>query len=373
MTARARKSGVDRVLAFLVATLLVAGIFIFASAALGLLARSDVSVTSIAINHIILGIGFGLVALLITSTVHYRVWRRFAPYLFVAALVASALVFVPGIGLYAGGAYRWILIGPVSFQPGEALKIATILVLASYIAAHRPRLHTWRYGLGAFLAIVAAPALVLMMQPDHGTLGILLLATGAMFLAAGVSWRHIGVLVTITLVLFGALAMMRPYVLERMTTFLNPFSDPADSGYQITQSLIAIGSGGLTGRGFGQSVQKFSYLPEPISDSIFAVAAEEWGLLGSLVIIGLFFALAARGLWVAAHAPDYFGGLLAVGIVTYLVGQAFVNIGAMLGLLPLTGIPLVFIRQGGSAMLVALGSVGILLNISRYAKARQRV
>jgi len=189
-------------------------------------------------------------------------------------------------------------------------------------------------------------------------------------LAAGARWKQIVTVLIIALIGLSALMFFRPYVLDRFTTFLNPFSDPQGSSYQVRQSLIAIGSGGTFGRGFGQSVQKFSYLPEPMSDSIFAVAAEEFGLLGSLTIVGLFIGFASRGFSIAARSPDYFGGILATGITTYIVGQAFINIAAMLALAPLTGIPLIFISQGGSAMLVALGSTGILLNISRYAKTR---
>lgn len=369
MSPRTRKR-VDKVLLILVAALVGVGFFVFASASLGLLARGSVSVTSIAFNHLLLGIVGGVVAMFVASRINYRLWKKWAPYLYGAALFVTALVFIPGLGLESGGAQRWLLIGPLSFQPGEALKIATLLMLAATLAKYRVYLQDWRYSLGIFAAVLAPVSLVLLLQPDTGTFGIIAIASGAMLFAAGVKWRDIGVIALSGLILLALLSFARPYVLDRITTFMNPFSDPQGSSYQIQQSLIAVGSGGVTGRGFGQSVQKFSYLPEPMSDSIFAVAAEEFGLIGSLFIVGLFGALAARGLFVAARAPDYFGGLLAVGITAYIVGQAFVNIGAILGLLPLTGIPLVFISQGGTAMLIALGSIGILLSISRYAQAR---
>lgn len=353
----------------IVAVLLVCGIFIFSSAALGFLARSDASVSSIALNHLLLGVGMGLLALLLASTIHYRHWKKYAPYLFGLSLFVTALVFVPGLGFEAGGATRWISIGAFSLQPSEALKIGTVIFFAWYAAANRSRISTWKYGLGATLAILAIPGMLLLMQPDTGTYGIIVASIGAMYIAAGARWRHIGALILLGVLLLGILAMTRPYVLERINTFVNPFADQRDSGYQIKQSLIAVGSGGITGRGYGQSIQKFSYLPEPMSDSIFAVAAEEFGLIGSLTIIGLFASLAARGLWIAARAPDYFGGLLAVGIVSMIVTQAFLNIAAILGIFPLTGIPLVFISQGGTAMFIALGSTGILLNISRHVRA----
>jgi len=362
------KKAIDKMLLGILLLLLVFGFFVFSSAALGLLARSNISVVSIALNHVLLGGGVGLVALYLASRIHYRVWKKWAPHLFILALIASALVLVPGIGLESGGAKRWLLLGPISFQPGEALKIATILALASYFSAFRAQLHTWKYGVGGLFAILALPTLVLLAQPDTGTLGIIVVSAGAMFLAAGARWRDIAVIAVVGIIALALLASFRPYVLDRLTTFINPFENPQGSSYQVRQSLIAIGSGGFTGRGFGQSVQKFSYLPEPMSDSIFAVAAEEFGLAGSLMLIGLFVAFAGRGFSVAAHTADYFGGVLAVGITTFIVGQAFVNIAAMLGLIPLTGIPLVFVSQGGTAMLIALGTTGILLNISRYAR-----
>lgn len=360
----------DTFLVFFVGALLICGFVIFVSASLGLLARSNISVFSIALNHIFLGIFGGLIVAYFVSRIQYRIWKKWAPHLFIASAALTALVFIPGLGLESGGGTRWLLIGPISFQPGEALKIGTILFLAAYLAKHRTRLGDWQYGLGGFLAILAVPTTILLLQPDTGTLIIIVASAAAMFLAAGAKWKHIGVIVLIGIIGIGALMVTRPYVLDRFTSFLNPFSDPQGASYQVRQSLIAVGSGGTFGRGFGQSIQKFSYLPEPMSDSIFAVAAEEFGFLGSVTIVGLFIGFASRGFSIAARAPDYFGAVLATGITTYIVGQAFINIAAMLSLAPLTGIPLIFISQGGTAMLIALGSVGILLNISRYAKAK---
>jgi len=366
---KVRKSA-DTLLLFFVSALLVAGFVIFASALLGLLARSNISVFSIALNHIVLGIFGGLFIAYIVSKMNYRIWKKWAPHLFVASAFLTALVFVPGLGLESGGGKRWLLIGPISFQPGEALKIGTILLFASYLAKYRVSLDDWRYGIGVLVAILAVPSLILLLQPDTGTLIIIIASVAAMFFAAGAKWKQIAVILLIGIIGLGALMMARPYVLERFTSFLNPFSDPQGASYQVRQSLIAVGSGGTFGRGFGQSIQKFSYLPEPMSDSIFAVAAEEFGFLGSITIVGLFLGLASRGFSIAARAPDYFGAILATGITTYIVGQAFINIAAMLAIAPLTGIPLVFISQGGTSMIVALSSIGILLNISRYAKSK---
>jgi len=358
----------DRILFLVIVALVVGGLFIFASASLGLLARGTVPIQSVLFSHILLGIGGGMIALYIASKIRYRVWKQFAIPLYILSLIATALVFIPALGLSSGGAVRWILIGPVSFQPSEALKVGVILALAMLFSTYRHQVQSSWKGLGVLLLVLLGPAVLLLAQPDTGTFGVILITAGAMFVATGARFKEILILGILAVAMVLILAFFRPYVLERFSTFLNPLADPTGGGYQIKQSLIAVGSGGIVGRGFGQSVQKFSYLPEPMSDSIFAVAAEEFGLIGSLFIIGLFIAFAVRGFWTAAHSPDYFGALLAVGIVSYIVGQAFINIASMLGVIPLTGLPLVFISHGGSAMLVALASCGILLNISRYAK-----
>ena len=187
-----------------------------------------------------------------------------------------------------------------------------------------------------------------------------------MFLVAGGKWKHIGLIIAIALVGVIFLAWTRPYVLDRFTTFLDPERDPQGSSYQIQQSLIAIGSGGVTGRGFGQSIQKFKYLPEPIGDSIFAVLGEEFGFIGTIIIVSMFVFFGLRGFFLGARAPDYFGRLVITGVIVTIVSQSFLNISAMLGLLPLTGIPLLFISHGGTALMFALVEVGLVLNISRY-------
>ena len=360
------KARIDKPLAILIALLVGGGLIIFASAIFGPLARGATNVSSIAFNHLALGVGVGLVVLLIATTINYRTWRRFAPHLFIAALAVTALVFVPSLGFEHGGGRRWLVIANMSFQPSEALKMGTIFIAAAYFSAVRARMGDIRYSLGGLFAILAAPTVLLILQPDLGTLGIIAFSTLAIFIVAGARFRDIAITICIGLLAIAVLAMLRPYVLDRVTTFLDPSQNPQAEGYQIRQSLIAIGSGGFAGRGFGQSVQKFTYLPEPMGDSIFAIAGEEFGFVGAVSIIGLFLGFALRGIAVASRASDLFGGLLAVGIVTYLTIEAFINIAGMLGLAPLTGVPLTFISQGGSAMLISLFAAGILLNISKY-------
>lgn len=360
-----RTAGVDRPLALLIALLIVGGGFAFASAVFGLLARGTSNMSSVVFSHAVLGIGVGLIALVIASQLDYRIFRRFAPHIFIFTLILTAAVFIPHIGFEHGGGRRWLIIGGFSIQPAEYLKAGSIIMAAAYFSAIRARIETIQWGLGGLFAILAIPVLLLLAQPDLGTLGVIIVSVVAIFLAAGARYRDLLITALIGIVVIGALAYMRPYVLDRIEVFFNPQVGPQAEGYQIRQSLIAIGSGGLLGRGFGQSVQKFTYLPEPMGDSIFAVIGEEFGFIGGVTLIGTFLALALRGFRVATRAPDLFGALLAVGISIYLVVEAFVNIAAMLGLAPLTGIPLTFVSQGGSAMLASLGSAGILLSISR--------
>jgi len=218
------------------------------------------------------------------------------------------------------------------------------------------------------LIMVGIVGVVLYLQSDTGTFVVIAAAALAMFIASGGLWRHIVGFGALGVAALWILTLVRPYTQERLLTFLNPERDPLGAGYQIQQSLIAIGSGEVFGRGFGQSIQKFTYLPEPTGDSIFAVAAEEFGFVGGMIIISAFLVFAFRGLAIARKAPDYFGGLLVLGIVILIVSQSFTNIGSMLGVLPLTGLPLLFVSHGGSALFFALLSVGIILNISKYRK-----
>lgn len=361
---------IDKTLAVLVAILLVGGCMIFASAAFGLLARGATNITSVVFNHLALGVGAGLVLLVICTLTDYRLWRTYAPYVFGISILATTLVFVPHVGASLLGGRRWIVLAGMSFQPSEALKFGAIVMAAAYFAAERHRIRTIRHGLLGLIAILAAPVIILVLQPDLGTLGVIVASVFAVVWAAGARVRDIAILICIGLIALGALAYAKPYIRDRIDTFFHPSQAQDSQGYQIKQSLIAIGSGEILGRGWGQGIQKFTYLPEPMGDSIFAVAGEEFGFVGSTSIILLFLAFALRGLTIAARAPDVFGSLLAVGISTYLAAEAFINIAAMLGVAPLTGIPLTFISQGGSAMLASLASTGVLLNISRSVQSR---
>ena len=257
------------------------------------------------------------------------------------------------------------MLGPISFQPSELLKFSYVLYLAAFLASRREAVRSFKHGFMPFLVITLIAGALIIAEPDLGTAGVMALSGIFLFLTAGGLFRHIFIIIGIVAVLLSALVYLEPYRWERIRVFSNPQYDPQGSGYQLRQALIAIGSGGLFGRGFGMSRQKFDYLPEPVGDSIFAVAAEEFGFVGSVLLLFLFLIFAWRGLKVAYESEDNFSRLLGAGIVILICVQSLVNIAALSGLLPLTGIPLLFISQGGSALAVTLAEAGILLNISK--------
>ena len=359
---------IDRPFLITVIILVVAGFFIFTSASLGLLAREGARFSSVAFSQFFLGLFLGAVALLLTLKMNYTFWRKYAFYIFIGSVLVTLLVFVPGLGREFSGAQRWLDFGFITFQPAEMLKIGFVIYFAAWLTNAKDKLHTIGHGIIPFIILLGVTGAILLSQPDTGTFIVILTVGIAMFIAAGARWRDIFALGAISGVGFTLLAYIQPYVKERILTFINPASDALGSGWQIKQSLIAIGSGEIFGRGFGQSVQKFQYLPEPVGDSIFAVAAEEFGFIGSAIIITLFLFLAFRGLKIAGKAPDNFSGLVVVGIVILIVSQSFINIGSMLGVMPLTGLPLLFISHGGSALFFALAEIGIVLNISKFRK-----
>jgi len=364
-----RGKSIDTPFLLVFLTLVVFGLLIFTSAALGLLARDGASFTSVAVNQLLFGFLCGGIALIILSRIDYRVWRPYTPYFFVAALFLTLLTFVPGIGLTLKGASRWIEIGPISFQPAELLKFAVIFFLAGIYASRMNRSATWRGGVLPLVLIGGISAAILLLQPDTDGAAIILLAGAVMLFAAGGRLRHLLLLALCGVLALGAIAYQRPYLAERFTTFVNNTQDPQGAGWQISQSLIAVGSGQWSGRGFGQSIEKFSYLPEPIGDSIFAVAAEEFGFLGSVALVLLYAGVALLGLRIAARAPDPFGGLLVVGLIVIIIGQSFMNIASTLGLIPLSGLPLIFVSHGGTSLAIALAEVGVILSVSRRMKS----
>lgn len=359
----------DKVFLVVVVTLTLVGLAIFASASLGLLARGGMSSLSQGlVAQTAFGLGVGGFAFLVARFVSLAYLKRWSPYLFIFTLIGTALVFVPGLGFSAGGATRWIDLGFTTLQPAEFLKVGFVLALAWWLAPRARQLGNPRYGLLPFLGLLAVPSALLLAQPNTSTTMLLVVTGGAMYFTAGAPWRDFGILAVGVIVILGGLVMMRPYVLERFQTFLDPGANALGSGYQIQQALIAIGSGGVMGRGFGQSVEKFSYLPEADGDSVFAVYAEETGFVGAIILLLLFVALSARGIVIAGSASELYGGLIAIGFSFLIVFQAFTNMSAMLGIIPLTGLPLPFISHGGTALAATLLMCGLILNVAAHRK-----
>jgi cell division protein FtsW len=325
-------------------------------------------------------IAAGLVAWTVGIKVYYQRWNQLSGWLMAAAIGLLAILFIPGLSNSTNGATRWLQLGPVSFQPAEFLKLASILYLATWFERRRDELKTFWDGMFPFGVMLGVASFVLVvLQRDMGTMMVLVAASLGIYLIAGAPWRHFAGLVAAGGFLGWLSIITFPHRLDRLQAFLHPNVDPTGVGYHISQALIAVGSGGILGRGLGNSLQIYGYLPEAANDSIFAVIGEEFGFIGALVILALFCLLVSRGLKIARQAPDVFSRLVAAGITLWLGAQALINIAAMLSLVPLTGIPLPFISYGGSSLIMALGGVGILLNISKYtvkevanADSRQR-
>ncbi len=360
---------VDTIFLGLVLTLLIVGVCMFISASLGILVKNEAKFYGVILSQLVLGLGGGLVALFFALKIPYTFWKRYSLIIFIATILLTGLVFVPGLGFTHGGAQRWVSILGVSFQPVEFLKLGFVMYFAAGLSVAKAKMEDLRSGIIPLVASLGVIAIVLLKQPDTKSFILILCATVAMFLISGIQRKYIAGIAIAGIIGLVILVSFKHYLLERVQTFIDPSRDPAGSSYQLKQSLIAIGSGGVSGRGFGQSIQKFSYLPEPQGDSIFAVIGEEFGFIGTTIIVLLFAAFALRGLRIASRAPDQFSRLLVSGIVILFVSQAFLNIASLLGLFPLTGVPLVFISHGGTDLLVTLFAMGIVLNISRHQTA----
>jgi cell division protein FtsW len=363
-----KQKSFDRYFLGIVIILLIIGVLSFISASLGIFNKSESKFYGVLFNQIVFGLVGGGFALWLTMKIPYSFWRKNAFFIFIGTLVLTLLVFVPHLGFSHGGARRWISIGPISFQPAEILKIGFIIYFSAWLTWIHKKTQEVKYKIVPFTIMIGIVALILLNQPDNKSLILITIASSAMLFVSGVSWKKIAIIFAVIAISITTLAFVRPYVMERIKTFINPESDPRGASYQLQQSLIAIGSGGYFGRGLGQSVQKFNYLPEPQGDSVFAVFSEEFGFLGSTLLIILYVFFGIRGYKIAVHAPDKFAQYLVVGLVTLIIAQVFMNILSMVGLFPLTGVPLVFISHGGTSLLISLAAVGIILNVSRFEK-----
>ncbi len=319
-------------------------------------------------HQIMFGLIPGLILFTIFSLIDYRVWKKFAPALLVFSIVLLVLVFIPGVGAEFGTARSWIHIFGISLQPSEIVKLTFLVYLATWLESRgHQRAGHLHEGLLPFLMILGIIMFLMLMQPDTGSMGVIVAMAMAVYFVGGAAIKHVVAMGGIGIFLLFLLIKLTPYRAARFMIFLHPELDPQGAGYHINQAFLAIGSGGLFGRGFGLSRQKHQYLPEVIGDSIFAILAEELGFLFGVIVVGLFVFLMYRGIQIAMATKDLYGRYLVVGIITWITTQAFVNMGAMAGVLPLTGVTLPFISYGGTSLTVSLWAMGIVTNISRHA------
>lgn len=366
-----KKHPLDKNLLWVILVLVTIGLVTFISASLGVYADHQEKFWAMIVRHVGLGVFGGLGIMVILSRVNYNFWQKAAPYIFGLAIIITLLVFTP-LGFSHGGARRWISLGFISFQPAELLKFGVVIMVSAWFAGYSSRINEWKYGLLAFFCIVGIAILALVKQPDSGTIVLIGLVGFIIYWLRGAPWKHILITLCIGLAFVGTYVAINPYIIERFKTFTDANRDPYGSSFQIRQSRIAIGSGKLYGRGLGQSVHKFGpYLPESNSDSIFAIFAEEYGFIGSTLLIGVYLVFSFFGLRVARRAPTLFAQNLVIGIVLMIVVQVFFNIAAISGLVPLSGLPLIFMSNGGTALIVTLAQLGIVLNISRHQKIEQ--
>jgi cell division protein FtsW len=312
--------------------------------------------------------GVGIVAMFFIMNVDYWTWRTWSKALLIICFVLLVLVLVPGVGMVRNGSRSWIGVGAFSIQPSEFMKLAMIAFLAKFLSENQKKITSFKQGLLPSLALVFIAFGMIMLQPDLGTGTVMVGTCIAMIFVAGARISHFVGLGLIGIAGFAALVLSAPYRIKRITSFLNPWEDPLGSGFQIIQSLYAIGPGGLFGLGLGQSRQKFFYLPEPQTDFIFAILAEELGFIGGSLVLLLFSLLLWRGVRIALGAPDLYGSFLAIGIISMIAIQVMINIGVVTGLMPVTGITLPFLSYGGSSLTLMLMAIGVLLNISRYSR-----
>jgi len=359
---------IDRFFLVIVLLLIFIGLAMFVSASLGILAKNEQTFYSVLFSQLVLGLGLGFIGMYFCLKIDYKFWRRYSFLIFLASILLTAAVFVPHLGWSHGGAQRWIQLGGFSFQPVEILKFGFVIYFAAWLSWVKNRVQDFKFGILPFAIMLVVIAVILLKQPDTKNF-ILIVVTGiSMLFISGVPMKYILGIGTLVMIALGTLLFFTPYLQERVKTFIDPSIDPRGSSYQIQQSLIAIGSGGIIGRGFGQSIQKFSYLPEPQGDSIFAVLGEEFGFVGALGTLFLYLLFALRGFRIANNSPDLFGRLLVSGIVIMIIVQSFMHIASVTGVFPLTGVPLPFMSHGGTALMIYIIAMGVVLNVSKFNK-----
>lgn len=367
-------SNADSILIWTLAILIILGLLMLFTSSMVIskektqtVANPQGSATYYFFHQILYGLIPGIFLAFLLSKASLRALRKSSVLLYILALTSLLVVFIPAFQFQAKGATSWVEIGGFTFQPSEIAKLVLVIYLSAFFAKKigENKMKKAKDVFTPFLLILTPIGILLIMQPDMGTLGVILSISLAIFIAAGAKISHVLSTIVIGLIILLIGIFIFPHQAQRVLTFINPEKDALGTSYQVNQSLIAIGSGGIFGVGLGNGIQKYKYLPEPIGDTIFSVWAEETGFLGCLIIITLYLILGWRGLIISKRAPDKFTQLMAIGITSWILIQAFLNIMAVTGLIPFTGLPLPFISYGGTALIVMLGAMGILINISK--------
>ena len=355
----------DYVIVFCLAALVIFGLVMLVSASsnLGQFRFGD---SYYYIKHQLL-YGFlpGLIGFFAASRIYYRRYQKIAVFLGLISVTLLFLVFTP-LGFSSGGADRWLKIGPITFQPAEIVKLTFIVYLAAWLGGNKERSQNLAKGFLPFLIISALVGALLLKQPSTSAAVILIATALIIYFASGAKLSYLAGMILLGILALALVIYLTPYRFNRVLNFLSPDTNPQGGGYHINQALIAIGSGGWFGVGYGQSTTKIKYLPEPIGDSIFAVIAEELGFIGSAILIIIFLILILKVFSLAKKSPDRFGKLLLIGFASLIAIQTFTNIAAISGLIPLTGSPLPFISYGGTALAVFMTMGGVIVNISKH-------
>jgi cell division protein FtsW len=360
---------IDKPFFFLSLALIVSGIFIFYSAVLGFASRQNLEYSGLIFNQLVIGLLAGSLIAFVVFSIKYTFLKKIAPWIFLGSVLSLFLVFVPGLGYGYNGAQRWIDVFGISFQPTELLKISSIIFFSAWIAKFQKRNEKTRFGIFSLAAIVAVSAVPLILQPDFDAIILISIPLVTILFVSKAPLKEMLIFGVIGMVIVGGVGLSIDHVRTRALSFLDINSDARGANFQVQQALIAVGSGEFFGKGYGQSVQKFKYLPEPAGDSIFAVYAEEMGFVGAVLLILLYSAWALRGYKIASVTKDNFAKYFITGSVTLIITQSFINISSMLGILPVVGMPLVFVSQGGTALMINLCIVAIILDMSTGTKA----
>ena len=366
--ARPRQKPVDKTLLSIMIVLLLLGLLTLFSATYYKAQDSGDPLSEV--KKQLFGVGVGAFAMAFTMRVPYQFWgkRKVVLSLIAVSALLLLLVVIPGVGVYINGSRRWLSVGGISFQPSELAKYAAVLFMAMALTARGRKIRKLFRGILPVLMVPGILFLLILEQPNLSTAGTIIIVSVLMVMLAGAKWSHMAMLGVGGLAVGAYYAWSEDYRRERLLSFTDPFAKMSDEGYQLSQSLIAFGSGGLFGMGLGQGRQKYAYLPYPESDFIFAIVGEDFGLLGCVTVILLFIAFLLAGMRIAMNCEDQFGCLLAAGIVGMISVQAFINMGVVVGVLPTTGLPLPFFSAGGTSLSITMAAVGIVLNISRSAR-----